>query len=239
MLELSYITISAIIKGGFLVSSYDIDRGSSGIIKDYSSDLRINQEMKVGQKVRVKHFNVSEYAITEIIEATENAFKIKITPKLIRCNVFEGDSITVVFMNNESEECLVDGVVEKAQAEFPSSLLIRCIRVRRFKDCRKTRRYEIDACCNIIDEGASRFGNIKNISFNGCRMMTKARIDERKNLKLEVFIGNNQKALVDVGVVRVKKHINYNEYGLVILDMDEESRVILVEEINNIIRQEK
>lgn len=221
------------------MSSYDMDRGSSGIIKDFDGNIGISQEMKIGQKVRVKHFNVSEYAITEVIEVSESTFKIRVTPKLIRCNVFEGDSITVVFINNENEECLVDGIIDKAQAEFPSSFLVKSIRIRRFKDCRKSRRYEIDACCNIIDEDISRFGNIKNVSFNGCRMMTKARIDDRRNLKMEVFLEENKKAIIDVGVVRVKKHINYNEYGLVILGMEEESRKNISEEIDNIIKRER
>ncbi|MGE5328939.1 MAG: PilZ domain-containing protein [Deltaproteobacteria bacterium] len=221
------------------MSSYDIDRGSCGIIKDYNADTSAVKEMKTGQKVRVKHFNISDYAITEIIEVYEGGFKIKITPKLLRCNVFDGDNITVILENNENEECLIDGVVDKAQAEFPAFFSIRCIKERRFNNCRKSRRYQIDACCNIIDEGVSSFGNVKNISFNGCRIMTKAKINNRKNFKMEIFIKGDKKALIEVGVVRVKEHMSYNEYGLVVLNMDEESKVIIREEIDDIIRLEK
>lgn len=240
MLELFCIIISAGAKGGFLVASYDLDRGNSGIIKDYDSNICVSQELKVGEKVRVKHFNISEYAITEIVEISGNTtFKIRISPKIIRSNVFEGDSITIVYINNENEESLADCVVEKAQAEYPSYFVVRCIRIRHFKDCRKNRRYEIDACCNIIDENNSWFGNIKNISFNGCRIMTKASIDDRKNFKLEVFLGENKKSVIDVGVVRVKKHMNCNEYGLIILNMDDESRKVLTDKINSVIESEK
>lgn len=221
------------------MASYDADRGSSGIIKDFDRNICVSQEMKVGEKVRVKHFNISEYAVTEIVEISESKFKIRITPKMIRSNVFEGDNITIVYMNNDNEESLADGIVERAQAEFPQYLAARCTRVRHFKDCRKNRRYEIDVCCNIIDDDISSFGNIKNISFNGCRMMTKAKIDDRKNFKLEIFIGENKKAVADVGVVRVKRHMNYNEYGLVILNTGTESKEILAAEINNIIKREK
>lgn len=220
------------------MASYDVDRGSSGIIKDYACDLSLSQEVRVGQKVRVKHFSVSEYAVSEIIDSSENSFKIKMTSKLIRGNVFPGDSITVVLINSESEECLVDGIVEKAQAEFPQFFLIRSLRIKRFRDCRKSRRYQIDACCNIIDDGTSSFGNIKNISSNGCRMMTKTKIDERKNFKIELFIEEDKKVSLDVGVVREKKHMSYNEYGLVILGMDEDSRTILGNQVNKIIKHE-
>lgn len=221
------------------MSSYDVDRGSSGIIKNYDGDLVLSQEIKVGQKVRVKHFSVSEYAVSEIIESSESSFKIKMTPKLIRGNVFKGDSITVILINSDSEECLVDGIVEQAQAEFPQFFLIRSIRIRHFKDCRKSRRYQIDACCNLRDDGVSSFGNIKNISTNGCRIMTKIKIDEKKNLKMELFIEEHKKVCLDVGVVREKKHMNYNEYGLVILGMDEDSKIVLRDQINKIILQEK
>lgn len=220
------------------MSSYDIDRGSSGVIHNYENFSSAEKEMRVGQKVRVKHFSISEYALTEIMEVSENFFKIKITPKMIRSNVFPGDSITVIFVNNENEECLVDGIIEKARAEFPEYFVVRCIRIRKFRDCRKSRRYEIDTCCNITDQESTSFGNVKNISLSGCKVITKAQINERKNMKLEVFLKENKKVLMSAGVARIKKHINYNEYGMTILEMDEASAAIFKEEINNIIKKE-
>lgn len=230
--------LTKIFQGGVFVSSYDLDRGSSGIISDINSNLNIKQEIAAGQRVRVKHFNIPEYAITFITEAGENTFKIKITEKLLRYNVFPGDTITVIYVTDQKEECLIDGIVESAQAEFPQFFSIRGIRIRRFRDSRKSRRYEIDICCNILVDGNVYFGNAKNISFSGCRLITKEKIEDRKNFKIELFIEQGKKAVIDVGMVRSKKHISFYEYGLAVLGMDDSSRRIIQEKINQIMETE-
>lgn len=219
--------------------AYDIDRGSGGLITDFNNVEKLDNLLKTGDKVRIKHYSVPEYIITDVVDVNEREIKIRVTNNLVKYNVFPGDRIMVIFMVGENEECLIDGVIEKAVIAFPQFFVVKQFRIRRFKDARKNRRYELNVCGNISLDEKEYYCCVKNISMAGCKMITKANIEEDKNFKIDLFLGHGKNAMVDVGIVRKKRHMNFNEYGLAILKTDQEGRKHLAETIELIKEKEK
>jgi len=205
------------------MSSYDLDRGSSGIINKPNVE-RIDKELNGINKVRLRHYNITEYIITEVVEVSEYKIKIKITDKVMYSNVLPGDNVSINFINEMKEECIINGIVELAQPTFPQFFMVRVMHVEKYQDSRKNRRYAINACANIIDENTELFGVIKNVSYSGFRVFSKVAIEGRKNVKVQMFIDENNTMTLNAGIVRKKQHLNYNEYGFVILGIDQDER---------------
>ncbi len=213
------------------MTPYDLDRGSSGIINNFNRD-KVDKELSPNRKVRLRHYNITEYIITEVKEVSEFEFKLEITDKMIYLNIFPGDYVSVYFINQMNEECIIGGIVDKAQASFPQSILVKTTRIEKHKNERKNRRYAINACCNLIDENNEGFGIVKNVSYSGLRLFSKAVIEDRKNLTVKLFINENLGIDISAGIVRKRQLLNYNEYGLVILPNGATDR----EQLNEIIR---
>lgn len=213
------------------MTPYDLDRGSIGIINNFNRD-KVDKELSPNRKVRLRHYNITEYIITEVMEVSEFEFKLGITDRMIYLNIFPGDHVSVYFINQMNEECIINGIVDKAQASFPQFILVKTTRIEKYKDERKNRRYAINACCNIIDENNEWFGIVKNVSYSGFRLFTKTAIEDRKNLTVKLFINENQIIDISAGIVRKKQLLNYNEYGLVVLPDGATDR----QQLNEIIR---
>ena len=221
------------------MSSYDLDRGSSGIIINKVDFERIDKDLNGINKVRLRHYNITEYIMTEVVEVSEYKIKIKITDKVMYSNILPGDNVSINFINEMKEECIVNGVVELAQPAFPQYFMVRVMHVEKYQDSRKNRRYAINACTNIIDQDIELFGVIKNVSYSGFRLFSKVAIEGRKNVKVQMFIDENNTMTLNAGIVRKKQHLNYNEYGFVILGMDQSERIQFDSIINNISEKEK
>ena len=198
------------------MAPYDLDRGSSGIAVNATKE-RVDKDLTVNSRIRLRHYYINEYVITDVVEVFEYNFKLKINDEMVHANMFPGDQITAYFINESKQECVINGVIEDVQASFPQFFLVKAVRIERFSDARKNRRYAINACCNIIDGDSKAFGIIKNMSLSGIRMFSKAMIENRKNIKIQIFIDKNTSIDLNVGITRKKQMLNYNEYGLVVL----------------------
>ncbi len=213
------------------MSSYDMDRGPGGIIADLSAQ-RIKDQLHEGNKVRFRHHNIPEYVVAEVIEVSEFDFKIKLNQRLIQSNVLPGDHVSVNFINNSEEECQINGVIEEGRAAFPQYYKIKVMRLEKFKDARKNRRYAVEICCDITDENREFFGIIRNISLSGFRMFTRTAIENRKNINVKMYFDENTSVDIYAGLVRSKQLMNCFEYGLVILGANDQGRKELREIIN-------
>lgn len=220
------------------MSSYDLDRGSTGIVADLTRE-KMYSVLSTGCKVRFRHYSIAEYIVTEIMEVSEYDFKVRITDRVLSTNIFPGDHVSIVFINENREECIIYGIVDKAQSSFPQFFLIKAARIEKHKDERKNRRYAVNICCNLIDENNESFGIMKNISYSGFRIFTKAMIEDRKNLKAHIFFDENKDMLLNVGVVRKKQLLNFNEYGMVVLGASADQRKELSEVIESVAAREK
>jgi len=205
------------------MSSYDMDRGTSGIVSSYTNE-EINKDLQVGKKIRLRHFNIGEYAISVVKEFDEHSLKIKITDEMLKANVLPGDQVLAVFINNENEECVINGIVENMEFSFPQFYQIRVIRIERYKDWRKNKRYAIDAGGLILEQNHVFYGIVKNVSFNGIKLISKKEIEDRGNIRLQIIIDEKKSLTVDMGVVRKKQHYNFYEYGMVVLNSNGDER---------------
>lgn len=213
------------------MNSYDIDRGYSGILTEVFKE-KINEYLVNNRKVRLKHYSVSEYIITEVDEVSEYGFKIKITNEIIRSNILNDDRVLISFVD-DNHEYLIHGIVEHQQTSFPQFLDVRVTRLEVFEDKRKSRRYAFDAYGNFVDDGREYVVIVKNVSLTGFRIFTKAALEDGKNLQIKVFIDEDRVILVNVGIVRKKQLLNYYEYGLVILKENEQ---MVKKELDNLVR---
>jgi hypothetical protein len=220
------------------MSSYETDRGFSGLAPSNNITEKMNEMMEPGQIVRLRHNNVIEYVMTKIAEVSENDFKLIFSDRMLMANILDGHTASINYINQLNEECIISGVLEKATAEFPQLITLRPTKIEKYKDARKTRRYSLNHCCNIFDEDKQHFGIVKNISFAGLRLFTKGLIEDRKNVKLQLFIEPDRVINLDIGMVRNKQFYNHNDYGFVILESKEEERQKLRELVRVLEMQE-
>lgn len=219
------------------MSPYDVDRGSTGVINSFAGE-KVNKYLSAGVKVRLKHYNINEYLMAETIEASDFSLKLKISDRMSYANVLPGDHVLISFIFQEEYECIIKGVVENAHAEYPQWISIKAARVEKYRNERKSRRYAINVCCNILDQDSLHFAIAKNISFSGIKLVSKAAVENKKNVRLEMFFDEGRNISINAGIVREKQFLNFTEYGLVMQGMDQEKKQKLDDIINYLISLE-
>jgi hypothetical protein len=191
---------------------------------------RAFRDIKRGQIITLQHKEVFEPVLSVIQSTKKTTIFFKVPDDFLKNNVIIGDEIQCqVFIENY--EYVLKGIIKNIKFEKIPLMEFMVENADKYINQRKSKRYNVNLPAVIIvpDSHQHIFSIIKNISAAGAAakisMMLRDDIMEDDSLYLKVSAKLNETETLDfeAQIIRRNKKDKITEFGMMILDLDEEN----------------
>ncbi len=212
------------------------NHNSSNILKELPEEEK-HLIFAKGTLMNIKHARVFEGMLNAIVDYKDNFIYVKLTEPFIKGSVLIGDKVKCQILSRDYEY-IVYGEVYHIDISSPGIVKIMNTKTYRYHNIRRDQRYLVNFPTNIFEIKDSRaiYGLTKNISLSGmaivCNHKFQTLIDVQ--IKFSTNINTDKYIELTANIIRESPNEGYNEYGLMIRDMDEKNKQEFLNLIDNL-----
>ncbi|MEN8907454.1 MAG: PilZ domain-containing protein [Clostridiales bacterium] len=213
-------------------------------------DIKLLDILKVGEIIKSKHCQSNNWVNNIIMDIDDKNIKINLgmDNEYVKSIVMVGDTIKCKYYVKHKEYVLV-GWITDIEANFPQKLVIRIHDIELYENQREFKRYDVYICSVIKKRRTDKkgiFTIMTNVSSGGAAFSLKKDISEdfmqtEKNVMqdiyfFEIYISNEVTLIFQGEIVRRTKRERGLEYGVKLIDIDNENTLILdnyIKELEN------
>ncbi|NLL04221.1 MAG: PilZ domain-containing protein [Clostridiaceae bacterium] len=180
-----------------------------------------------GTLINIKHPRVFEGMLNTIVDYKDDFLYVKLTEPFIKGSVLIGDKVRCQILSRDYEY-IAYGEVYHIDISSPGIVKILNTKTYRYHNIRRDKRYLVNFPTNVFERPGSSavYSIIKNISLSGmaivCNHKFQTLIDV--DLKFSTNVVGSKYIELKANIIRESPSEGYNEYGLMIRDMDETNK---------------
>jgi hypothetical protein len=180
-----------------------------------------------GTLINIKHPRVFEGMLNTIVDYKDYFLYVKLTEPFIKGSVLIGDKVRCQILSRDYEY-IAYGEVYHIDISSPGIVKILNTKTYRYHNIRRDKRYLVNFPTNVFERPGSSavYSIIKNISLSGmaivCNHKFQTLIDV--DLKFSTNVVGSKYIELKANIIRESPSEGYNEYGLMIRDMDETNK---------------
>ena len=190
--------------------------------------------VKQGDNIEFKHFGTFNLIKATASDITETSFRIQSTDKIVDAKISTGDHVMLYY--STGDHYIISGEVGTVNKLDPIDLVIKVIKIEKFKDLIKEKKYcvSLNANFKIVGVPESKQAAVKNISFGGIKADCNEDIMMEDIIEVTVYVDKLNKMPFKGRVVRKNKIDNKYEYGVEYSEVTESSNKLLTRLIHDI-----
>ena len=190
--------------------------------------------VKQGDNIEFKHFGTFNLIKATASDITETSFRIQSTDKIVDAKISTGDHVMLYY--STGDHYIISGEVGTVNKLDPIDLVIKVIKIEKFKDLIKEKKYcvSLNANFKIVGVPESKQAAVKNISFGGIKADCNEDIMMEDIIEVTVYVDKLNKMPFKGRVVRKNKIDNKYEYGIEYSEVTESSNKLLTRLIHDI-----
>lgn len=190
--------------------------------------------VKQGESIELKHFGMFNLIKATASDITETSFRIQSSEKAVDTVISTGDQVMLYYSTGDNY--IISGELEKVNKLEPIDLIIKVIKIEKFKDLIKEKKYcvSMTAAFKIVGVPESKQAIVKNISFGGIKADCTEDIMMEDIIEVTMYVDKNNKLPFKGRIVRKNKIDNKFEYGVEYTEMMESSNKLLTRTIHDI-----
>ena len=208
--------------------------------KEFHKGSIIPKALKKGSRIKLKHYSTFEPINNVIGNIEGNNIIMELPLKLLNNNILIGDSIVCIFMHEEVEHVL-SGEVVRITIQHPQKMTVKIESVEKYKNIRVHNRYSVSLSANVEEVNSKQvhFAVVKNISLSGVSFTCNVEFEENKDFVINIAMSKDIMLTFHGRGVRVRKVMNYYEYGVIQTSIDEFNMEVLEKYIETLQEEEK
>ena len=190
--------------------------------------------VKQGDSIEFKHFGTFNLIKATASDITETSFRIQSTDKIVDAKISTGDHVMLYY--STGDHYIISGEVGTVNKLDPIDLVIKVIKIEKFKDLIKEKKYcvSLNANFKIVGVPENKQASIKNISFGGIKADCNEDIMMEDIIEVTVYVDKLNKMPFKGRIVRKNKIDNKYEYGVEYSEVTESSNKLLTRLIHDI-----
>ena len=190
--------------------------------------------VKQGDNIEFKHFGTFNLIKATASDITETSFRIQSTDKIVDAKISTGDHVMLYY--STGDHYIISGEVGTVNKLDPIDLVIKVIKIEKFKDLIKEKKYcvSLNANFKIVGVPENKQASIKNISFGGIKADCNEDIMMEDIIEVTVYVDKLNKMPFKGRIVRKNKIDNKYEYGVEYSEVTESSNKLLTRLIHDI-----
>ncbi|MFZ5989765.1 MAG: PilZ domain-containing protein [Bacillota bacterium] len=171
------------------------------------------------------------HGIITYINLDKNIAEIFLSAKYFKNYLKEGCKILIKSLGEDNETLFSGSITRKVISIRKQAITVQIDKIMNFANQRKFERFHVSYSCRLKDNSGSEFASIlSDISLGGGLVYSDSSFDADSKVNIDVFISPSITLSFKGRIVRKQsvKNKGYN-YGVQILDIDEENNVLLNE----------
>lgn len=212
--------------GTFKISDWiAFDKDNSNISKNEQDKI-----IKRGSVISIKHNAIFEPILSVIQKVEEHNIYFRIPEMFLKSNVFKGDRIYCNVIQGQYEYIL-DGKISEIDINYPWLVEVSVDDLNKIKNNRRTKRYltNFQSKVHSNKNNEPMYAIIKNVCKQGVGAVFKEEISPESlvDVNISISIGKNENLEFKAKIVRIVEKAGYNEYGLEIVEIDDQNKDLL------------
>ncbi len=190
--------------------------------------------VKQGDSIELKHFGIFNLIKSTASDITETSFRIQSTDKIVDAKISTGDHVMLYYSTGDNY--VITGIVGTVNKLDPIDLVIKVVKIEKFKDLIKEKKYcvSLNANFKIVGLAESKQAAVKNISFGGIKADCSEDIMLEDTIDVTIYVDKLNKMPFKGRIVRKNKVDNKFEYGVEYSEVTESSNKLLTRLIYDI-----
>lgn len=190
--------------------------------------------VKQGDSIELKHFGTFNLIKATASDITETSFRIQSTDKIVDAKISTGDHVMLYY--STGDHYIISGEVGTVSKLDPIDLVIKVIKIEKFKDLIKEKKYcvSLNANFKIVGVPEPKQAAVKNISFGGIKADCNEDIMMEDIIEVTIYVDKLNKMPFKGRIVRKNKIDNKYEYGIEYSEVTESGNKLLTRLIHDI-----
>lgn len=191
--------------------------------------MKLNELLVQNQDIRTRVSNYPDWILNKVIKIENDLIHIEFITEYLKLLLTVGDAINIKTDHNDIEYVLT-GFVENVVFSSPSKVIVRIQNIISHQNLRKFIRRNTNLLCKIIpsNEEFKIQGITTDISEGGIAMISYADFNIKDKVEVEIITMRNEllsfKGIIKRLDAKVNNHV---QYGIEIVDIDDENKSIL------------
>jgi hypothetical protein len=213
------------------VEKYNLD-DKGGLFKFIAKSP--SKIVKQGDSIELKHFGTFNLIKATASDITETSFRIQSTDKIVDAKISTGDHVMLYY--STGDHYIISGEVGTVSKLDPIDLVIKVIKIEKFKDLIKEKKYcvSLNANFKIVGVPEPKQAAVKNISFGGIKADCNEDIMMEDIIEVTIYVDKLNKMPFKGRIVRKNKIDNKYEYGIEYSEVTESGNKLLTRLIHDI-----
>ena len=219
------------IERGGIVSEYDLDKKT--LDDSLFIEKNLNEMVKVGTGLELKHTNMFEYLNASVLEKDQNTLRLVAKELVQETFFFPGDCVAINYSDTD-ELFAISGEITNINSLNPLDLIVKTTCIEKIKDLRKYERYYVSLKADMDVPGFSDklFVVVKNMSSGGIKINCSEYVSLDEVVKVEIILDRINKLFFKGAIIRRSRVNGYYEYGIEIREISESNYKCLKHYLN-------